>query len=29
MGAVSALLYGKADVIVADSPFRSMKKLCK
>ncbi len=29
MGAVSAIRYGKADVIVADSPFRSMKKLCK
>ena len=29
MGAVSALLYGKSEVIIADSPFRSMKKLCK
>ena len=29
MGAASALKYGKADVIVADSSFRSMKKLCK
>lgn len=29
MGAASALLFGKADIIVADSPFRSMKKLCK
>lgn len=29
MGAASALKYGKADVIVADSPFRSMKNLCK
>ena len=29
MGAVSALKYGKTDIIVADSPFRSMKNLCK
>ena len=29
MGASSALKYGKADIIVADSPFRSIKKLCK
>ena len=29
MGAVSALKYGRSDVIVADSPFRSMRKLCK
>ena len=29
MGAASALKYGKVDVIVADSSFRSMKKLCK
>ena len=29
MGASSALKYGKADIIVADSPFRNMKKLCK
>lgn len=29
MGAASALLYGKVDVIVADSPFRSVKKLCQ
>lgn len=29
MGAASALKYGKVDIIVADSSFRSMKKLCK
>ena len=29
MGASSALKYGKASIIVADSPFRSFKKLCK
>jgi hypothetical protein len=29
MGAVSALKYGKSDIIVADSPFRTLKKLCK
>jgi hypothetical protein len=29
MGAASALLYGKADAIVADSPFRNFRKLCK
>lgn len=29
MGAASALLYGKVDVIVVDSPFRSVKKLCQ
>lgn len=29
MGAVSALKYGKANVIVADSPFRDIRKLFK
>ena len=28
MGAASALKYGKSKVIVADSSFKSMKKLC-
>ena len=29
MGAVTALRYGKANVIVADSAFKSFKSLCK
>lgn len=29
MGAATALLYGKADFIVADSSFKSFKSLCK
>ena len=29
MGAASALLYGKAEIIVADSSFKSLRSLCK
>ena len=29
MGAATALLYGKVDIIVADSTFRCFKSLCK
>lgn len=29
MGAATALLYGKADFIVADSSYKSFKSLCK
>jgi hypothetical protein len=29
MGATTALRYGKANVIVADSAFKSFKSLCK
>lgn len=29
MGAASALRYGKADIIVADSSFKSLRCLCK
>ena len=29
MGAATALKYGKADVIVADSAFKSFRSLCK
>jgi predicted MPP superfamily phosphohydrolase len=29
MGAATALLYGKAEFIVADSSFKSFKSLCK
>ena len=29
MGAATALLYGKAEIIVADSTFKSFKSLCK
>jgi 3-isopropylmalate dehydratase small subunit len=29
MGAASALKYGKAEVIVADSSFKCLKSLCK
>lgn len=29
MGAATALLYGKADVIVADSTFKCFRSLCK
>lgn len=29
MGAASALLYGKASIIVADSSFKSLRSLCK
>ena len=29
MGAATALLYGKASMIIADSSFKSFKSLCK
>lgn len=29
MGAATALLYGKAEFIVADSSYKSFKSLCK
>lgn len=29
MGGSSALKYGKCQIIIADSPFQSIKKVCK